>query len=682
MRLVAILVALLLAPACAQTSQAGQPGTGGAGAAGETEQLQGRVIDINQNQGTLTVASNGRSVELRGTPTQLERFSRDQQVTVQVQTFGNNKWLLSEGIGGAGMDQAATETISGTISSVSIDKGTVEISNRTFMAHPLQLQRLEEGQQVRARYERRGDSLWLQNIETGVGGPGQTGEDQSGTMQGPAGGGMQMGQVQTLQGQVTNVSPDSGTMTVTAEGRTITLRGTPTQLQRFSKNQQATVRYRTYGSTAWLLPEGLGGAGTGAGRTLTVSGTVTRINPEQGTITISNRTFNAHPDLIQQLRQGQSVTATYQAFGNNNWIQNVQGPQGGMQQGQGGAGTQPSCPQPGTQQGQAGMQPGGMQQAPTQTLQGRVVSVNPNAGTMTVSTEGRTMTVRGTPTQLQRYKQNQQTTIQFRTYGNTTWLVGEGIGGAGAAMGAGQTVTGSITQIDREQGTVVISNRTFNAHPDQIQQLQEGQSVSATYQAFGNNNWLQTVQGSGMQQGQGGSGMQPGCPQAGDMQGQAGGQQGQAGMEQMATQTVRGQVVSTNPNAGTMTLSVNGRTMTIRGTPTQLERFSKNQQATIEYQTFGSNAWLLSEGFGGPGTGAGRMQTITGSISRIDPAQGTVVISNRTFYAHPTTLQRLQQGQRVSATYQAYGNNNWLQSIQSSDGSMQPGGMQQGGMGQ
>jgi hypothetical protein len=676
MRLVAILVALLLAPACAQNSQAGAPGTGGAGTAGETEQLQGRVVDLNPDDGTMTVAANGRNVELRGTPTQLERFDQDQQVTLQYQAFGNNNWLLSEGIGGAGIEQGATETITGTISRVSPEQGTVEISNRTFMAHPLQLQRLEEGQQVRARYQTRGDNAWLQSIETGMGGAGQAGEEQRGTMQGSAGAGMQQGQPQTLQGQITSVSPESGTMTVTTEGRTMTLRGTPTQLQRFSKNQQATLQYRTYGSTAWLLPEGMGGAGTGAGRAQTVSGTVTRINAEQGTVTISNRTFNAHPAQLQQLREGQSVSATYQTLGNNNWLQNVQGPQGGMQQGQGGAGMQQGDMhqgQPGTEQGQAGMQQGGMQQAPTQTLRAQVVSVTPSSGTMTVSTEGRTMTVRGTPTQLQRFRRNQQATLQYRTYGSTTWLVGEGIGGAGSAEGRAQTVTGSVAQIDREQGTVVISNRTFSAHPEQIQQLQEGQSVTATYQAFGNNNWLQSVQGSqgDMQQGQGGSGMQPGCPQPGGMQ------RGQAEPQQQGTQTLRGQVVNTNPNAGTMTLSVNGRTMMIRGTPTQLERYSKNQQATLQYQTYGDNAWLLGEGVGGAGTG--RAQTITGTVSRVDPAQGTVVISNRTFHAHPTTLQQLQQGQRISATYQAYGNNNWLQGIQGSDGSMQPGGMQPGG---
>ena len=332
------------------------------------------------------------------------------------------------------------------------------------------------------------------------------------------------------------------------------------------------------------------------------------------------------------------------------------------------------------QQGQAGagMQQGGTPQAPTQTLQAQVVSINPSSGTMTVSSEGRTMTVRGTPTQLQRFRRNQQATLQYRTYGNTTWLVGEGIGGAGSSEGRAQTVTGSVAQIDPERGTVVISNRTFNAHPDQIQQLQEGQSVTATYQAFGNNNWLQNIQGgpSTMQQGQGGSGMQQGCPQPGGMQ------QGQAGMQGQGTQTLQGQVIDTNPNAGTMTLSVDSRTMTIRGTPPQLERYSKNQQATIQVQTFGDNAWLLGEGIGGAGTGAGRSQTVTGTVSRVDPNQGTVVISNRTFHAHPTTLQQLQQGQRISATYQAYGNNNWLQKIQGGDGSMQPGGTQPGGANQ
>jgi hypothetical protein len=362
---------------------------------------------------------------------------------------------------------------------------------------------------------------------------------------------------------------------------------------------------------------------------------------------------------------------------------------------QGGSAQQPDL---GQQQGsdqQGSMQQGTLQQrVPTQQIQARIEKVNRNEGTMTVSSSGARYTLRGTPTQLQRYSEGQDASLQYQTYGQNAWLLfeGTGVGGTGEE-GEPQNFSGNVSQVNRDEGTVVIGNRTFRAHPTQLQGIAEGQQISVAFQSFEGGVWLQQVQGFGgsgtqgncgpqgtMQGGTGGSGQtdtqgaQQGTMQGGTQQGtmQGGTQQGtmqggtQQGMAQ--AQQLQGKIVSINPNVGEMTVDANGKRMSLRGTPTQLQRYTKGQSVSLQYRLYGKNSWIVGEGVGGTGMDQGEAQRVTGTVSKIDLNQGSLVIGNRTYFAHPDQLQQVSQGQQITISFVPHGNTFWLRDVQTGTG--------------
>jgi len=110
-------------------------------------------------------------------------------------------------------------------------------------------------------------------------------------------------------------------------------------------------------------------------------------------------------------------------------------------------------------QGSTGQQQGSMQQgAQAVQLEGTVVSVDPNSGTLSIASKGSTIAVRGTPDQLQQYSEGQTVTLNYQNYGDSRWLSYEGQRGTGGAGGQGnvEQVSGTVSQIDTNQGVVTI----------------------------------------------------------------------------------------------------------------------------------------------------------------------------------------------------------------------------------
>lgn len=195
--------------------------------------------------------------------------------------------------------------------------------------------------------------------------------------------------------------------------------------------------------------------------------------------------------------------------------------QGGQQQGQG-------TLQPGGQQNQQqiGSQKIGQEAAQRGLIQGVVKKIDFTKGTLSLSAGakgGKAMELKGTPGQLQMFKQGEFASVNYVTYAGNNWLaVMEGPMNAQSFTRAA-TVVGAVQDVNKAQGTLTISQAgkslQLKAHPITIEPLVPGQFVSVTYQQVGQQPWLQSVQVS--QGGQGGGGQQ----QGGQQQQQQGGEQ-------------------------------------------------------------------------------------------------------------------------------------------------------------
>jgi hypothetical protein len=134
---------------------------------------------------------------------------------------------------------------------------------------------------------------------------------------------------------------------------------------------------------------------------------------------------------------------------------------------------------------------------------GVVSNVNLSKGSLSLQTTNGTITLRAQPTQIAGLRPGEQFVAHYENFGGqTAWLTDNlNATGSGRAFGRAGQVTGDIISLNKIEGTLTLNevsgnghhDRTFHAHPMEIQNLLPGQFVTVNFQSIGGVNWIQGV---------------------------------------------------------------------------------------------------------------------------------------------------------------------------------------------
>lgn len=193
--------------------------------------------------------------------------------------------------------------------------------------------------------------------------------------------------------------------------------------------------------------------------------------------------------------------------------------------------------QQGSQIGQQGQQQMGQQhmgQPSANTskglVRGTVQNVDLAQGSVTIRSGAQApVTLRARPSEIASLSPGDSVSLPFSTFGGVKWVAeGQGTQGQQQQQQMGQSpnarsgqLTGTVSSIDKTNGTITVQGQTFAAHPQQLQDIAPGQQVTLSYSQFGQVPWLSQIQSAS-----GGS-----FAQGGSQQGQQQGQQQQLGSQ-------------------------------------------------------------------------------------------------------------------------------------------------------
>ncbi|HCF60768.1 MAG TPA: hypothetical protein DFS52_22555 [Myxococcales bacterium] len=141
---------------------------------------------------------------------------------------------------------------------------------------------------------------------------------------------------------------------------------------------------------------------------------------------------------------------------------------------------------------------------------GTVTGLNLSRGLITISTGRGNLTLNALPSQIADLNPGDLVALSYNNYNGVRWLAlnqsaGGGIGGAGAtsldpqAFGQYGVVTGYVTQLNKNNGTITVRNVPFRTHPQFLENLLPGQFVNVTFAQVGNINWAQQINPVGAQ---------------------------------------------------------------------------------------------------------------------------------------------------------------------------------------
>jgi hypothetical protein len=108
-------------------------------------------------------------------------------------------------------------------------------------------------------------------------------------------------------------------------------------------------------------------------------------------------------------------------------------------------------------------------------------------------------------------------------------------------------------------------------------------------------------------------------------------------------------------------------TVTFNADPGQLAPLAAGDRVAFPYVSYDGALWLSPEATRGEiGKAAAQGQAkLTGTIRRLQRAQGTITVRGITFRVHPSRLEGLSPGQRVALTYGQVGPTLWVSELQS-----------------
>jgi hypothetical protein len=130
--------------------------------------------------------------------------------------------------------------------------------------------------------------------------------------------------------------------------------------------------------------------------------------------------------------------------------------------------------------------------------------------------------------------------------------------------------------------------------------------------------------------------------------------------------TVSGSVRQLNLARGTITVQAGQGTVTFNADPGQLAPLDAGDRVAFPYLSYEGALWLPPEATRGEigQLPADPRATVTGTIRRLQRAQGTITVRGLTFRIHPSRLEGLVPGQLVRLTFGQVGQTSWVAELQ------------------
>lgn len=134
---------------------------------------QGTVqeVDFGKGEITLETPDQGR-LTLHARPFDLGQVVQGDMIQVQYARFGNENWVIPSQQAQQNLSTYGTPTtLTGAIEDINPERGTVTVRGTEVMAHPMQLQSLQQGQFMQIEYVTVEQSNWATTIQPMQGAP-------------------------------------------------------------------------------------------------------------------------------------------------------------------------------------------------------------------------------------------------------------------------------------------------------------------------------------------------------------------------------------------------------------------------------------------------------------------------------------------------------------------------------
>lgn len=151
---------------------------------------------------------------------------------------------------------------------------------------------------------------------------------------------------------------------------------------------------------------------------------------------------------------------------------------------------QPETPEP----------PGGRDEAALirGTVEGTARSIDLARGTVTIESSGQEVTLQAHPSDLARIQAGDQVALGFTSYPDgSQWI--QPSADPSEVLERSDSVgqlQGQIEAIDEDAGIVAVAGQTFRAHPDQLEALEPGESVSVSFAEVEDTPWVAELETS------------------------------------------------------------------------------------------------------------------------------------------------------------------------------------------
>lgn len=126
--------------------------------------------------------------------------------------------------------------------------------------------------------------------------------------------------------------------------------------------------------------------------------------------------------------------------------------------------------------------------------------------------------------------------------------------------------------------------------------------------------------------------------------------------------TVQGTVQALDFNQGLIRLRSSGGVITLRSRPMDMADLNPGDVVALQYSNYNGALWVGARESGNVQEYA-QFGTLTGNVTQVNKALGTVTVRGRTFRAHPEQLEQVIPGQFVSLGYANIAGTNWISGI-------------------
>jgi hypothetical protein len=145
--------------------------------------------------------------------------------------------------------------------------------------------------------------------------------------------GQQLGQQGTIHGTVESVSPSDGRIAIQSGNNVVSLEAKPDTIASLSPGDDVSLSYKSFEGKPWVISRGTGQAiQPSAGTTQQLTGTVQSLDKSSGTIAVQDLKLRVHPQDVENITPGETVTVSYANVQNVPWVQEIQPVQQQQQQ--------------------------------------------------------------------------------------------------------------------------------------------------------------------------------------------------------------------------------------------------------------------------------------------------------------------------------------------------------------